>query len=349
MGQFDPELFKLAREQNGFSQKELVVGLDIKQAAISKYESGSITPSDAALQQLADRLRYPVDFFYQEIFENPTGLIYHRKRTALSAKERARIEAEVRLRTLDVHKLFDKAGLKSDILPREGRTPTQMARDLRRHWGMDQGPIENLTALLEKHNIIILSFEFHLPELDGFVIPLESDIVCIALNADSCFSPDRLRYTLCHELGHALLHKGVFPDKTTEKEADAFAAEFLAPGETISPELACPLTLQKLMVLKTRWRMSMASLIFRAHALGEIGDGVYRRTMIFLSSCGYRKKEPACGVLPEHPDLVLRLMKRYIEETPDALNQLHLTRERFGERYPGLIWEGQSSMTPMIS
>lgn len=48
---------------------------------------------------------------------------------------------------------------------------------------------------------------------------------------------DRIRWTLAHEIGHLVLHREDSTDDM-EKEADAFAAEFLMPEILIRSELA---------------------------------------------------------------------------------------------------------------
>ncbi|MFE2711934.1 ImmA/IrrE family metallo-endopeptidase [Streptomyces mirabilis] len=48
----------------------------------------------------------------------------------------------------------------------------------------------------------------------------------------------RHRFTAAHELGHLVLHGDAIGDSRQEREADAFAAEFLTPASIIAPY--CP-------------------------------------------------------------------------------------------------------------
>ncbi len=57
---------------------------------------------------------------------------------------------------------------------------------------------------------------------------------------------------------------------------------------------------------------------------------------IFLSSNGFRKKEPDCGVTLKAPQLVNDLMQKYVTEDQNFLNVLQITRECFEKRYPGM-------------
>ncbi len=351
MAAYNASLLRLAREQEGLTQKGLAEKLNVQQAVLSKYENGSIVPPENMQQKIAAALDYPVAFFLQNDGEIPSGLVFHRKRSSLLLSSvRVRIEAEVRARSLDVIKLFRSHDLHSNIIPREGRTPAEMAKAVRAHWQVAPGPIDDLTALLEANGIVVLQFDFQTDKLDGFFMPLPGGIISIALNDNPAFSPDRRRHTLAHECGHALLeHCDDFPDDEREKEAEAFAAELLTPADCIAAELQPPLTLARLRELKSRWKVSMGSLLYRAHSLGTIKDATYRRAWMFLSSQGYRKREPDCGIADEHPALLTREMSRFVASNPNALETLCLSASRFHARYPEINREGQSSMTPTAS
>ena len=263
MAAYNASLLRLAREQEGLTQKGLAEKLNVQQAVLSKYENGSIIPPENMQQKIAAALDYPVAFFLQTDGEIPSGLVFHRKRSSLLLSSvRVRIEAEVRTRSLDVIKLFRSHDLHSNIIPREGRTPAEMAKAVRAHWQVAPGPIDDLTALLEANGIVVLQFDFQTDKLDGFFMPLPGSIISIALNDNPAFSPDRRRHTLAHECGHALLeHCDEFPDDEREKEAEAFAAELLTPADCITAELQPPLTLARIRELKSRGKVSMGSLL----------------------------------------------------------------------------------------
>ena len=350
MATYNASLLRLAREQVGLTQKGLAEKLRVKQAVLSKYENGAIVPPETTQRKIASILDYPVAFFFQSDSEIPSGLVFHRKRSSLLSSVRLRIEAEVRARSLDVIKLSHHDNLHSNIIAREGMSPAEMAKAIRKHWGVAPGPIDDLTSLLEENGIIVMQFDFQTDKLDGFFMPLPGGIVSIALNDNSVFSPDRRRHTLAHECGHALLeHCDGFPDENSEMEAEIFAAELLTPAEDIEEELMPPLALARLRELKIKWKVSMGSLLYRAHALNTIKDSMYRKMWIFLSSQGYRKREPDFGLKDEQPKLLTHLVDEFIAKEPNALETLCLTPKRFNERYPRINMEGQSLMTPTVS
>jgi Zn-dependent peptidase ImmA (M78 family) len=225
-----------------------------------------------------------------------------------------------------------------------------MAAAIRKHWHVQPGPIDDLTALLERNNILVLQFDFKTDKLDGFFMPLPGGIVSIALNGNPAFSADRRRHTLAHEFGHALLeHCEGFPGREVEREAEEFASELLTPAGCIRNELLPPLTIARLKELKFRWKVSMGSLLYRAHSLETMNDSKYRRAWMFLSSQGYRRREPDCGVNEEQPALLKQLVNGFVSNEPNALGTLRLTAERFHNRYPWINLEGQSLMTPTAS
>jgi Zn-dependent peptidase ImmA (M78 family) len=92
------------------------------------------------------------------------------------------------------------------------------------------------------------------------------------------------------------------PSDTQEQEADAFAAELLAPAAEIAPQLAGLTTrdLPRLLQLKAEWGISVAALIRRAKDLEIISDRQYREFQVKLGRLGWRTLEPGT-LTPETP------------------------------------------------
>lgn len=337
MKNFNYTLLRLVREQRALSQTEVATRLGVRQAVFSKYENGSNIPPEESQKKLSEIFHYPLSFFQQDSEDIPIGLVYHRKRTSLLASLRNKIEAEVRLRSLDILKMSDQQKIHSNIIGRNALSPNEMASAIREHWHISTGPIDNLIEILEENGIIVIYFDFNTDKLDGFFLKLRADLICIALNSNEAFSADRNRFTLAHELGHALLHGNILPDKTTEKEADEFASAFLLPENDILPQINTPLSFAKLMELKRIWKVSIGAIIFRAHKLGAINDFMYRKLWTFMSASGYRKKEPECNIARERPRLLGRMLKQQKTLTPDLLSLFHLQEDIFNDRYDGIM------------
>jgi Zn-dependent peptidase ImmA (M78 family) len=98
---------------------------------------------------------------------------------------------------------------------------------------------------------------------------------------------------MAHELGHLVLHQVMDGDiAMLEKEANAFAGEFLVPEEAALKEFVSPLTLTSLMHLKERWKVSIQALMLRALRLEIISYRQYKYLMLQLNNHDWRKREP---------------------------------------------------------
>ena len=334
-------LLKLIREASGLTQSEFAEKiLKLPQTVLSKLEHGVLAPSDEMLNAIAKNSQYPIEFFREPFYDISSGLIYHRKRSSLRAFDRTRIESRARLRAFDAVRIARSNDVSSNLLAREGRSPSVAAQEVRQRQDIPRGPIDDMVRFLENQGVMILAFDFETDKLDGFFIPIyEEDSrewVCIALNTNAAFSVDRQRFTLAHEFGHAILHRKEFPDPNVidyEAEANEFAAELLFPKVDAVKELAVPLTFTNLRNLKLKWRMSMSAIARRARDVESVSDSSYRKTLFFLQSSGYRKREPLFGLSPERPVLLETLMNRMIERGQHPDDILHLSPDRFRKRY----------------
>jgi len=337
MSKFNAILLKLLRESNGLTQAEVCKTSRINQALWSKWERGLAVPTERMIDELVKIFKYPREYFLQPIVDIPTGLVYHRKRTSLRADHRAKIEARARLMAFDAVKLCQECDVASNIISREGRTAKEAARGMRAIWSVTHGPIQNLVELLERNGIVIIAFDFETDLIDGFYLPIkgERECICIALNTNESFAPDRQRFTLAHELGHAVLHRSEFvaDPKTAEREANAFASEFLLPEDDVKNDLHVKLTFENLRKLKIKWHVSMAAIARRANDLGVVNDREYRTTCYFLASSGYRKHEPDFGLGQESPGLLREMLFKMMERGENPNDLLMLSEPRLFRRY----------------
>ena len=112
---------------------------------------------------------------------------------------------------------------------------------------------------------------------------------------------DRTRYSVSHELGHLVLHKGLYGrTQNLEDEANEFAAEFLLPEHAMRRTLSNDLTLSQAIQLKKRWKVSIQAIVRRARTLNIISERRYRQLFTQLSASGWRKAEPV-EIPPERP------------------------------------------------
>jgi Zn-dependent peptidase ImmA (M78 family) len=192
------------------------------------------------------------------------------------------------------------------------------AGDLRRFWGMSDGPIGNMTWLLESKGIIVTTSFLDAIKLDAASDWSESDTPPIVLLNRDAGSTARSRFDIAHELGHILLHRSVDRKlmqeeteyyKIIEKQAHTFAASFLFPSTAFRKEVVT-VSLDHLLALKHKWKLSVQMMVHRADDIGMLSDHQKMRLWKNLSARGWRSREPLDDQMPpEEPMLLLEGFK----------------------------------------
>jgi Zn-dependent peptidase ImmA (M78 family) len=187
--------------------------------------------------------------------------------------------------------------------------PAAAARALRVAWGLGNGPITHLVRRLEAHGIVVLTpqRDEDLRSVDAFSTSrLPRPLIVLTPNrTDDVY---RHRFSAAHELGHLVLHDDATPgDIGQEREADAFAAAFLTPRESLLPELPARADLHKLSQLRSSWGVSVHSLLYRCRELGLLSDSsasrAYQRLHDLKGQPGFAP-EPLAGYPGERPALL---------------------------------------------
>jgi Zn-dependent peptidase ImmA (M78 family)/transcriptional regulator with XRE-family HTH domain len=336
----NPEVLIVARESRGRTQKEVADAAGVTQGLISKTERGVATLSNEHVAAIASLLDYPERLFYESgrVREVGSACLYHRKRKTLPAKVLSKLDARMYVRNVNIMKLLDGLSVDGDksfhtMDPDEyGGDPVEVARALRAAWRVSDGPIPNLTTLIESAGGIVLLEDFGHHKLFGMSCWTTRGHPLFFLNASA--STDDLRWTMAHELGHLTMH-GTPPDGDPEAQADAFAGELLAPAKLFRPA-ARKLTFDRLPQLKTYWGLSMKGVIKRAQTLGVIDPKVAVRLYKQHSARGYNAAEPY-PLPPEPPTLVRTAIRVHLNEhgyTADELAEaVLLSRSEFGRDF----------------
>lgn len=300
MMKVNPAMIVLAREYRGLTQEELARRIYVGQATIAKIEGGIQTSiQDATGQHLSDALNFPPEFFAQEedLIGFGSSAYYYRKKAELSASDRKRIHGMVNLLRIHLKKFLDFVEIgakrplpKLDIGDEYGGSAAKAAQAVRSFWGLPDGPVNNLTGLIESAGVVVIPCAFGTRAMDATSLRLTEMPPVIFINRD--VPGDRWRFTLAHELGHLVMHQ--IPHELMEDEADTFAAELLMPQLEIKAQLSRygRLRLVDLANLKTYWKASMGALIERAHDLKVIDDNQRRYLWMSMNRNGYRTNEP---------------------------------------------------------
>jgi Zn-dependent peptidase ImmA (M78 family)/transcriptional regulator with XRE-family HTH domain len=338
---FNPDMILLAREARGHSQTMLAKLIGITQGALSRIESGSLSPSHDVMARIADKLAFPLSLFAVPLRPHPLPLPFYRKKVRLGANGVRRIQATVnlaRLRLEILHRASEPRTPRLVLGDVQGRhdTPEQIAALLRVHWRIARGPILNLVEAIEAAGVLVASLDFGTRLIDGLSMWEPSDSLPPIIFVHSQMTGDRLRWTLAHELGHIVLHHHLQSVTTEdiEAEANAFASELLMPEQDVRGHLA-NVTMQSLAQLKLHWRVSMRALLIRAQHLRRIQEGAARKLWMQLSSYG-GTSEPV-EIEREQPKAIRTLVERHLSELGYSQKQLsatlYLTLEEFRAEY----------------
>lgn len=309
-----PDKVVVAREARGVTQSHLADALGISQGHLSKIEAGMLVVPDTLLPRLSQTLGYPPQFFRltEPIYGPGTSEFFHRKRKAISARLLARLHAQVNIFRIQISRLLLAVEIGPDRIPEIDPdsfpgSVEDVARAVRAAWNLPRGPIEDLTKCIEEAGGIVIPSDFGTPLLDavGRYVPGMPPLFFT-----NRLSPgDRQRLTLAHELGHMVMHR--VPTPEMEDEAFRFGAELLMPEQDIRHELD-RLTIDRLVALKLRWRVSMQALLMRAQTLGAITLRQARYLWMQIGKAGYRTREPVeADIPPESPSLLTEIIDMY--------------------------------------
>lgn len=321
-------MISLARESRGLTQGELAGMLGVSQGFLSKIENGALQLSEEGLRTLSRALNYPAGFFFRNdrVYGVGLGEFFHRKRQSVPKRTLSKVYAKLEVRRMEIATLLKSADIGETnffaVDPDEyDRDIEMIAQAVRAAWKVPHGPIDNVVNLIERAGGIVVPFDFETAQIDAISnwYPGLPPLFFVNFRRPM----DRIRFTLCHEIGHLIMHKA--PTKSPvdlEREADRFAAEFLMPGEEIGRSLI-NLNLQKLAALKPHWKVSMGALIQRAADLNRITDRHARYLWMQMGKLGYRTREPAELDLPyEHPQLLDEIVRLHQKELGYGFKEL---------------------------
>lgn len=299
------ETLRLAR---GLTQVEVAEQTGIPQATLSKAESGSLELEDERWATVADLLQVPVSAFLDVADEVAPALVFHRKQRTTPQSAVRRIGADAALAQQRIGNLVDLpvSQLQRHDLEDGFVTPQEVAGSVRKELGVKAGPISDLTSVVEQAGAIVLFWRLESLQVDA-IATWPVGAAPVILVADHV-STERQRFTMSHELGHAVMHSAPTEDvkemDRREKEADSFAAEFLLPADQLRQEWPSEVTLDVLIELKRRWGVSLSALVRRAADTDLISEREYREWSIRLSTSGMHRREPS----PMDPELPHKLI-----------------------------------------
>ncbi|MFI5756817.1 ImmA/IrrE family metallo-endopeptidase [Streptomyces sp. NPDC051569] len=347
----EPAMLALVRESRSMTQADVAaamaaasgdMGTAVSQGYVSKAESGRLAVSGERLELYAAALSCPPDLLCldPQVHGVGVGLIHHRKRASLPVGVLRRIHAQLALTRIQLNGLHSAAAEESvqadfpQVELSDLITPKDAARTVRKRWGLPAGPVSDVVGAAEEAGALIVLRDLESDRLDAVSQWAVGQAPLFLVNRRA--PGDRCRFSVAHEIGHLVLHREPGSGPEQEKQADAFASEFLMPASDIRKEFADGVDIAKLASLKRGWRVSMSALLRRALALNAITDWQYRTVIIEMSALGYRTAEPVHVPLEEPcrvPMLVDRLLEERTFTTEQAASHAHLLPGDFMRLY----------------
>lgn len=289
------EMLILAREARGLSQLQLAEAIGMSATNLSKIERADISIGMDTLEKIAEKTGFPFQFFTQPGSIVPENLNY-RKREVVAQKLITPVHAQANIIRLQVQLL---AGLlryptpKLPVLPvTDNNSPAQIATQLRNRWQVNEPIINNLTQLIESQGIVTACFNFGTERIDSRSMLTDDKLPIIFTN--STLKGDRQRFSLAYQLGQLIMHSFTALDASVNigHEANLFAAELLMPEDFIRKDFEQGITIPILAQLKTKWKVSMIALLYRADDLGYLTPNQKRYLVQQFNTLKIRRREP---------------------------------------------------------
>ncbi|WP_262451916.1 helix-turn-helix domain-containing protein [Acinetobacter radioresistens] len=327
---FEPERLQLARQMyDDLSKTALAEMINVAPSTVKKWEDGTHSPQPEVLASLADALRIPMHWFLRKVPIHGDPVFLNRAKKRVLKAPCSRSNAML-INLAEIHSIadewisFPKVDLIAPLSREEALSLNEgkiqiLAEKLRAHWGLGLSPIPNLTKRLERAGITITRFEIGYEDMDGTSAWInDKPYIFIAADKHNFY---RSRFDLAHELGHIIMHKNLTQDDKKdwfdklEDQAHYFANCFLFPINAFIAETRSRISLESLMLLKKRWGISLAAMIFKARNLNIISEEQYTKLWRSFRYRGYTKSEPYDeATSPEEPTLVKNTIMMLLEQ-----------------------------------
>ena len=305
MSQIFAERFKSARLLNGLSLQDLANLLEgrVSRQALHRYEKGEVLPDSEMIALLSEKLKVRQDYFSRDT-KVELGPIEYRKLKRMSGKEEQKIVEQTREYLSRYLELEEILNLTTDVVKKlkerwraeNYEDVNKAAEALRGEWELGCDPIYNVAELLEDKGIKVVKLEADLA-FDGLQTWVNDTVPVLAYNGIKYQKPDRIRFTLLHELGHLVLKfDSGLGHKEKETLCHQFASAMLLPKSTIIAELGASrnkLSIRELGNIKRQYGISIQAVAMRARACNIINEAYTRQFFFMMTHFGWRVDEPS--------------------------------------------------------
>lgn len=304
---FIGERLSLARDARNVTQAHLAAVLGVVTPTISRWEHGDRTPDAAQLAGLAAALGVYPTYFLRPIASHGDAPIFFRSLASATVKARTKERAKMRWLqhislTLQESLEFPNVNIgnaiqEGDYVRLSDSDLEDIAIYLRRLWGLGDGPIRNISLVLENAGVTIGIDEVGSTKIDGQANWSAADNRPYILLARDKYTAFRRQMDLAHEMSHLVLHKNVSKAQLerdfelVEHQAKYLAGAFMMPERSFTAEIPS-LSLDGFLSLKKRWMVAIGAMIMRAEQLGILNEEAARRLWKYRATRGWNRREP---------------------------------------------------------
>jgi Zn-dependent peptidase ImmA (M78 family)/transcriptional regulator with XRE-family HTH domain len=251
-----PSIIKWARENLGYSVKELSELIPLSESDYEGWENGNIVPTLGQFRAFSSIVNQPIAFFFRP---NPPEVEHlPRDYRTLPSEERILISPETRkvireaqskqrifIELLEELRKNELVGVIQNLSDPEGNATNireyfNISLAQQSAWKRDYTAFKEWRGILEQHGFLVFQYKMPVNEIRGFSI-LDDVAPVIVTNKN-----DHIRsqiFTLFHEMSHILLNKGglCLPEKwgltgtgeiaKVEIFCNHFAGAFIVPHD----------------------------------------------------------------------------------------------------------------------
>ncbi len=336
-----PERLHQTRLARGYSMDQLAdrMGGIVSKQSLSNYERGKDQPRPGVLLQLARALGVktgdlaaPASVVIEYVGFRRKSAMSKTLEDTIKSRIGFDLERRVRLQELvepgaDKRFRFDRVavGTLDDV--------ENSALQVRDVMGLGRDAISNVTETLERHGVHVFALNIG-EKFDGIsaYVRRGGAVVATGIADRDGVCGERQRFTRSHEAGH--LFTKIALGLNEEEVANRFAGAFLLPSETLKADVGTTrkaLTTEELLVLKSRYGISLQALVRRLRDTQIIGESLYKDWCIKISQRGWRREEPE----PCAPEQSSWLRQSVLRAVSEGLLSTREAEEMMGEKIGG--------------
>jgi Zn-dependent peptidase ImmA (M78 family)/DNA-binding XRE family transcriptional regulator len=303
MPEIIPERIREARESVGLTDEQFADAIGVSRQSIGHYETGISSPRGDVFSKIIAITKQPPSFFTAvrkksaERFRMPNW----RSLKRMQRPDRLRIGRRLEWAFYIFEYLSTYVSLPPVNLPQiefdferdENERIEEIAESLRHFWKLGFGPIVDLAPVLEYNGFVLVEEPVTCADMDA-VSRWQGGRPFVLYARDIDSNPRKL-FNLAHELGHIILHTSLEVNSKVldkmESQANYFAGAFLLPRTTFPLEVANT-SLDYLISLKDRWRVSVAAMVYRCKELDILRPYQVKYIWRQMNARNMRKREP---------------------------------------------------------